>query len=221
MYGTLQNAVFAVPENPIMRGVRGLGATGAGNGYAFGQPISFSSGANAPTGVQNAMQVSPFGGGTYGTVGSGAGQCPMQPDGSCLVNGQSVACSQIRECDSITGATHFEWTLPSGAAKNADICSIDPLTGAGIWLDSSGNPGAPPPGVNCAGGYPIPSALVPAPPTSVTIPRAAIALPAPTMPSASNSSRRVSCGAGAPTGGDGMNWLAIAAAFAVGYLVTR
>lgn len=44
------------------------------------------------------------------------GPCPVVDLASniCDLGGQDVACNLIRECDHLTGATHFEYALPQG-----------------------------------------------------------------------------------------------------------
>lgn len=62
---------------------------------------------------------------TIGEIGFQPGQCPAL-DASyqkCLLNGNEVPCSYIRECDPYTGAVHFEYALPYGTS-NVNIWDI-------------------------------------------------------------------------------------------------
>lgn len=77
-------------------------------------------------------------------VGSAAGQCPMQPDGTCLLNGQEIGCALIRECDNYTGAQHVNYELPSGpVTANANSWQVDPQ-GNLVYVDAKGNVVTPP-----------------------------------------------------------------------------
>ncbi len=52
------------------------------------------------------------------------GQCPVQDlsRNMCMLsNGNQIGCNALRECDSLTGATHFEYGLPGGPSGNVDI----------------------------------------------------------------------------------------------------
>lgn len=96
-------------------------------------------GGAAPTNFTDTLQQAVQGPG----IGPGAGMCPMQPDGSCVLGGQPVSCVLIRECDAYDGANHVEYNTPGGAAPNANIWTVD---GSGnlVYLDAKGNPTTPP-----------------------------------------------------------------------------
>ena len=76
-------------------------------------------------------------------IGSAPGQCPMLPDGSCSYGGGSVSCQEFRECDPYTAENHVEYTLPGGAAVNANVWSVD-SSGNLVWLGANGQPQTPP-----------------------------------------------------------------------------
>lgn len=83
----------------------------------------------AITSIQPRLAQKPGPFGLFGLgFGLGAG-CPQNSDGTCDYNGMPVSCSLIRECDSITGATHFEYALPSGTSPNVNIAVANPTTG--------------------------------------------------------------------------------------------
>jgi len=73
--------------------------------------------------------------------------CPLLSDGTCgdPVNG-SYDCALVRECDTATGAVHYEYGLPSGVVKEANVWSTDPVTGQWIWLGPNGTAATPPVG---------------------------------------------------------------------------
>jgi hypothetical protein len=72
-----------------------------------------------------------------GAIGTQPGQCPMQSDGSCVLNGQTVSCTLIRECDPYTGAVHFEYAMPQGS-PNADVWQLN-ANGSWSWNDAQSN----------------------------------------------------------------------------------
>lgn len=52
------------------------------------------------------------------------GQCPVQDlsRNLCMLsNGNQIGCNALRECDSLTGATHFEYGLPGGPTGNVNM----------------------------------------------------------------------------------------------------
>ena len=167
MLATLTRGVFSVPENPVMRGLKGFGLLQAGNGYAMGQDVDIAS-----TPVQTATGP----GGSLVWTGGAA-------DGSIYT---SSYCDQI-----ITG----------GSASDTDKfqCSIRGYVGAAPVLA-------------------IPPALNPPPPTSVTIPAAAIAISNPPRKPVARVAPRCSQ---ASQDSSSTDLLLILAAFAVGYFVTK
>lgn len=88
-----------------------------------------------PAGFTDQLQSSIQGPG----IGSAPGQCPMQPDGGCLYNGEPVSCVLIRECDPYTGAQHVQYALPGGVTPNANIATVNP-DGSVTMTDAKGNP---------------------------------------------------------------------------------
>lgn len=78
-------------------------------------------------------------------MGSVPAGCPMNSDGSCgdPING-TYSCALVRECDPSTGAVHYEYTLPSGPVRNANIWSVNPDGSGLLWLNASGAVGGAP-----------------------------------------------------------------------------
>lgn len=69
-------------------------------------------------------------------VGLGAAGCPVNADGDCELNGMPVSCSLIRECDSMTGALHYEYAMPQSTG-NVNINVADPNSGKIIGYNDS------------------------------------------------------------------------------------
>lgn len=56
-----------------------------------------------------------------GLMGMGAGCVPGAVQGECMYGDMSIACNLIRECDSVTGNTHWEYEIPGGRSGNVNI----------------------------------------------------------------------------------------------------
>lgn len=61
--------------------------------------------------------------------GLGDANCPITPQGDCVLNGMPVSCSLIRECDSQTGTLHYEYATPGGSSGNVNINVANPTNG--------------------------------------------------------------------------------------------
>lgn len=186
MLATLQNGIFALPENPVMRGYYGMGSLPGG--YAMGQPVS-------------SVSPGPIGGpAAYG----GAGSTPYVPY-SVGPNGELQYNQNPGNLDgSMYTAQYCNSIIAGGNATSQDQfqCSIRGYVGV-----ASG-----------PGQQMIPPALVPDPPTSVTIPHA-VAM-APVLKAQAASMPPPACGD--DSGGIDMNTLLWgAAAFAAVYLLSR
>jgi hypothetical protein len=64
--------------------------------------------------------------------------CTPVGDGNCstALYG-AIPCSDVRECDTMTGCVHYEFALPSGTPGNVDITEIDPNTGKSVGFSDS------------------------------------------------------------------------------------
>jgi hypothetical protein len=71
----------------------------------------------------------------------------MLSDGTCGDPSGSSSCTLYRECDPVTGAVHFEYTLPSGVVKQANMWTVNPDGTGMIWLGPDGTPATPPAGL--------------------------------------------------------------------------
>jgi hypothetical protein len=78
-----------------------------------------------------------------GEIGFQPGQCPALDSSfqTCLLNGNQVPCSFIRECDPYTGAVHFEYALPYGS-QNVNIWDI--AGNQAYWLGPNPKPDTQP-----------------------------------------------------------------------------
>jgi hypothetical protein len=64
---------------------------------------------------------------TWGAPGPG---CVPLGDGTCQTSLYGpTPCMEVRQCDTMTGALHFEYALPTGAPSNADITEVSPDSG--------------------------------------------------------------------------------------------
>lgn len=93
--------------------------------------------------------------------------------------GQVTPCTLIRECDSLTGNVHWQYTLPGGSVENANIWNVDLETNQAQYLGSSGSALTPYAPVQVLGTPPVYAPAIPPPAAAAT---AAIAAPAVTVP---------------------------------------
>lgn len=166
MLAHLTNAIFAEPENPVMRAVRGFGLLSPSNGYAFGQSVD----------------ITPDNPAMYQKVGPG-------------------------------GALIWQGGVVDGSGYDADFCNKIIMGGAAttdqkFQCSIRGFIGNSPVAM-------IPPALIPAPPTSVTIPAAIQTLNSPRPIVTRPAMQR--CGASGAGEGSGNSTLLALLVFGLGF----
>jgi hypothetical protein len=217
MLATLTNGIFAVPENPVMRAARGMGMLQAGNGSAFGQSVDMTPGSGfvpgppGPIGGGSSGYVAPSFGSTNGnggnfSPGSGAASASA-PVQTMNQNGQLVWVGGNPD-GSIYTAQYCDSIITGGTASDVDKfqCSVRGFVGAAATPSAAVQP--------------LPPALVPAPPTSVTIPTAVATVNAPRPVPRRPMTRCQQQQQHVQDDGTTQNFLLIGFALVVGYCLT-